>query len=173
MAAWDGSGDPWESSWRHLGPKTAQSSKKGRFWPSPGSPRGTLLGAFLAPFPLWVFLGTLKWWSLGGVRFDITFLIKFWSKLEAFWTLQTLIICVRGCKYQVLGYVGFWTILGTMLEVILEPKLDPKSHCDSLWAPSVAILTLFWEVEKSDEKKDPKKSCKNHPGPAGAGLWLP
>ena len=120
MEAWSGSGGSWESSWRHLGPKTAQSSKKGRFWPSPGSPRGTLLGAFLAPFPLWGALGTLKWLSLGGFHFDITFLIKFWSKLEAFGRLKTLILCVRGCKNQVFSYVGFGTILGTILEVILR-----------------------------------------------------
>ena len=28
MEAWGGSGDSWGSSWRHLGPNTAQSSKK-------------------------------------------------------------------------------------------------------------------------------------------------
>ena len=28
MEAWGGSGDSWGSSWRHLGPKTAQTSKK-------------------------------------------------------------------------------------------------------------------------------------------------
>ncbi len=28
MEAWGGSGGSWGSSWRHLGPKTAQSSKK-------------------------------------------------------------------------------------------------------------------------------------------------
>ena len=166
METGGGSGGSWESSWRHLGPKTAQSSKKGRFWPSPGPPRGTLLGAFLAPFPLWGALGTLKWLSLGGFHFDITFLIKFWSKLEAFGRVKTLIICVRGCKNQVFSYVGFGTILGTILEVILEPKMDPKSYCDSLWAPSVAILTLFWGVEKSDEKKCRKKSTGNFQGHA-------
>ena len=173
MEAWSGSGGSWESSWRHLGPKTAQSSKKGRFWPSPGPPRGTLLGAFLAPFPLWGALGTLKWLSLGGFHFDITFLIKFWSKLEAFGRVKTLIICVRGCKNQVFSYVGFGTILGTILEVILEPKMDPKSHCDSLWAPSVAILTLFWGVEKSDEKKCRKKSTENFQGHEEVGPVVP
>jgi len=62
-------------------------------------------------------------------------------------------ICVKGCKNQVCGYVRFWTVLGTILEVVLEPKMDPKSHCESLWALSVAIWTLFWEVGKSEEKQ--------------------
>ena len=103
----------------------------------------TLLGAFSVPVPLWGALGTVKWESFGGIRFDITFLIKFRSKLDAFWTLKTLIICVRGCKNPLFDHVGFWTILGTILEVILEPKMHPKSHFDSLWAPSVAISTLL------------------------------
>ena len=42
----------------------------------------------------------------------------------------------------------------------------PKSQCDSLWAPSVAILTLFWGIEKSDEKKCRKKSTENFQGHA-------
>ena len=77
---------------------------------------------------------------------------------------------MRGCKNQVFSYVKFWAILNTILEVSLDLKMDPKSYCDSLWAPSVAILTLFWGVEKSDEKKCRKKSRRTH---AGAGLWLP
>ena len=123
------------------------------FWLHFGLPWGTLLGAFSAPVSLWDALGTVKWESFGGIRFDITFLSKVRSKLDAFWTLKTLIICVRGCKNQVFSYVGFGTILGTILEVILELKMDPKSYCDSLWASSVAILTLFWGVEKSVEKR--------------------
>ena len=65
-----------------------------------------------------------------------------------------MIIRVRGCKNHVFGYGRFLIILGTISEVILEPKMRPKSHCDSLWAPSVAILTLRWNAEKSNAKGD-------------------
>ena len=92
--------------------------------------------------------------------------------MEASWTFKTLIICVKGCKNQVFGFVGFWTILGSILEVILELKMNPKSHCDSLWAPSVAILTLLRGVEKSIEKQtwkkvmqEEKRSCGYPPCP--------
>ena len=131
------------------------------------------MGAFSAPVSLWDALGTVKWWSFGRIRFDITFLSKFRSKLDAFWTLKTLIICVRGCKNPIFDHVGFWIILGTILEVILQPKMHPKSHFDSLWAPSVAILTLFWGVEKSDEKKCRKKSTGNFPGHERVGPVVP
>ena len=51
--------------------------------------------------------------------------------------------------------------------------MDRKSHCDSLWALSVAILTLFWGVEKSEEKSVEKSHATNHASHAEAGLWLP
>ena len=54
-------------------PRRPKAQKRVDFDPHPAPPEG----AFLAPFPLWVPLGTLKWWSLGGIHFDITLLIKF------------------------------------------------------------------------------------------------
>ena len=39
-----------------------------------------------------------------------------------------------------------------------ESKMDPKSHCDSLWALSVAILTLLWGGGKSYEKEIEKSA---------------
>ena len=61
----------------------------------------SLGGSFWEPFRHLSSLGRSwdrKMGSFGGIPFDITFLIKFRSKLDAFWTLKTLIICVRGCK---------------------------------------------------------------------------
>ena len=57
-----------------FGPQDGPKLEKVTSWTPP---RGTLLGAFSAPVPLWGALGTLKWWSLGGIHVDITFLIKF------------------------------------------------------------------------------------------------
>ena len=55
-------------------------------------------------------------------------------------TVKTFIICVRGCKNDVFGSIRFPVILGTILEVILELKMNPKAHLDSLLPPSLAIL---------------------------------
>ena len=80
---------------------------------------------------------------------------------------------MRDCKNKVFSYVGFGTVLGTIFEFILEPKMDPKSHCDSLWAPSVAILTLFWGVEKV-MKKSVEKSCAGiFKARQDGSLWSP
>ena len=127
-------------------------------------PPATLLGAFSAPFSLCDALGTLKWRFLGGLRFDITFLIKFWSKTEAFGRPKTLIIRCRGCKNHVFGYVRFFIILGTILEVILEPKMHPKSQFDSLRAPSVTISTLIWGGGKNNEKSGPSRVWETRHG---------
>ena len=109
-----------------LGLEAGPSLKKGRILTLPGSPIRTLLGVFSASFPLWDAPGTLKWRSLGGFRFDITFVMNFRSKMEAFGNLETLIICVRGCKNHVFGYIRFLVVFGTTLEVNLEPKIDPR-----------------------------------------------
>ena len=51
--------------------------------------------------------------------------------------------------------------------------MDPKSNCDSLWAPSVAILTLFWGVEKV-MKKSVEKSCAGiFKARQDGSLWSP
>ena len=72
--------------------------------------------------------------------------------MEAVGRAKTLIIRCRGCKNRVFCYIGFFVILGTIWEVILEPKMEPKSHYDRLWASIVAILSLMWDDRSNDEK---------------------
>ena len=60
--------------------------------------------------------------------------------METFGRVKTLIIRGRGCKNDVFGYPRIFMILGTLLDVILEPKMHPKSYFDSLWASCVATL---------------------------------
>ena len=130
----------------------------------PRPPQGTLLGALSAPFPPWDARGTLKWRFLEGFRVEAIFLMKFRSKIETFGRLKTLIIRCRGCKNHVFGYIRFSIILGTILEVILEPKMHPKSHFDFLWTPSVAILTLLWSGGKNEQKACPRRGLKKRVG---------
>ena len=142
----------WGYPWRLRGATFEKRWKKGSILTFPGRPMGPFWGAFSASVPLWDALGTLKRRSLEGFRSNITFLIKHWWKEEAFGTLKTLIICVRGCKNHVFGYTRFFIILGTTLEVILEPKMHPKLPCDSFWPPLIAILTLPGSNQKNNKK---------------------
>ena len=43
--------------------------------------------------------------------------------METFGRVKTLIICGRGCKNDVFGYPRIFMILGTLLDVILDPKM--------------------------------------------------
>ena len=60
--------------------------------------------------------------------------------METFGRVKTLIIRGRGCKNDVFGYPRIFMILGTLLDAILDTKMHPKSHFDSLWTSCVAIL---------------------------------
>ena len=60
--------------------------------------------------------------------------------METFGRVKTLIIWGRGCKNGVFGYPRIFMILGTLLDVILDPKMHPKPHISSLWASCVATL---------------------------------
>ena len=144
------------------GPKLKKTWKSDFVDPPQRDSFGSLFGTFSSLWRSW----DLKMVVLGGDSFDINLLIKFWSKLEAVGRLKTLIICVRGCKNQVFGYVGFWIILDTILELILEPKMDPESHCDSLWTPSVTILGV-------SENRWNKNMKKGHAWISRLALRLP
>ena len=134
--------------WGYLGatstPRQARGWKKVQFWPSPGHPKSILVEAFALPFLLWDALGTLKWWFLRGSFFTSLFSSFFVTKMETFGRVKTLIIRGRGCKNDVFGYPRIFIILGTLLDVILNPKLHPKPHFDSLWASCVATLDPIW-----------------------------
>ena len=94
--------------------------------------------------------------------------------MEASGTVKTLIIRVRGFKNQVFGYVRFVLIFGTILEVTLELKMHSKSHCDSLWAPSVGIFSPIWANRKKHENSGPRGGLKSDlggMGTTGVGRW--
>ena len=62
----------------------------------------------------------------------------------------------------------FLCIFGTTLEVTLEVKMHSKSHCDSLWAPSVGIFFPIWADTKKHENSGPRGGLKSDLGGMGA-----
>ena len=134
----------WGYPGSHVGTQAGPRSKKGAILDSPGHPKSILLEAFALPFLLWDALGTLKWWFLRGSFFASHFSSFFVTKMETFGRVKTLIIRGRGCKNDVFGYPRIFMIFGTILDVILDAKMHPKSHCASLWTSCVAILDPIW-----------------------------
>ena len=134
----------WGYPGSHVGTQAGPRSKKGSILTLPWTPKSILLEAFALPFPLWGALGTLKWWFLRGSFFTSLFSSFFVTKMETFGRVKTLIIRGRGCKNDVFGYPRIFMILGTLLDVILDPKMHPKPHIDSLWASCVATLDPIW-----------------------------
>ena len=67
---------------------------------------------------------------------------------------KNLIIRCKGCQNHVFGYVRFFIVLCSILDVILELKKHSEFHCDLLLAPPVDILTLRWNAEKNNAKKN-------------------
>ena len=55
---------------------------------------------------------------------------------------------MRGVAKIKFAAMSDFTILGTILENILDLKMHPKALFVVLWAPSVAILTLMWGDKK-------------------------
>ena len=64
--------------------------------------------------------------------------------METFGRVKTLIIRGRGCKNDVIGRNIFFVILGTLLDVILEPKMHHISQFSSHRTPYVTIICTVW-----------------------------
>ena len=80
--------------------------------------------------------------------------------MEALGRRKTLIIRVRGCKNHVFGYVRFFVILGTILEVILELKMHPNPIVTHFGHRLWPIRPSFGVVEKTMQKGVPAGSEK-------------
>ena len=89
----------WGYPGSHVGTQAGPRSKKGSILTLPWTPKSIVLEAFALPFPLWGALGTLKWLSLGGFHFDITFLIKIGSLWETK-NLDNMCECLQKSSFQ-------------------------------------------------------------------------
>jgi hypothetical protein len=69
------------------------------------------------------------------------------------WESKNLIIRCKGCQNHVFGYISFFLVLGTILDIILELEKHPKFRCNSLLAPPVDIWPLRWNAEKQSQEK--------------------
>ena len=114
---------------------------------------GSLAGPVGEPFSFFSSLGgswDVEMAVLAGFPFWHHFSVRILLINGRLWESQNLIIRCKGCQNHVFCYVRFFVVLGTILEL----KKHSKVHCDSLLAPPVDILTLRWNAEKNNAKKN-------------------